>query len=767
MASSAASLAKMCQKNGLCKAFYPQDLRHDVCRGLWPSEEMLEDTDKCVRAIKALNSVLVADSYGGVDAVKWARNVYNSRHPLHLVLDLSAISPDLGTGCLWLGGEAASSDINLLQKNGISVILPAAKKPAIAESVTLKVYPPLDGTGVSQGDIQMSYVLEVLDQVIDDLLNGLSVLIHCMNGAHRSSTLLAAMLMRMCDKGAHETMNYVTACRNIVDFNSYPPKRQGRVASLRPADFLVQQEKVIRAGSADRDIVVDFNDMQTPMLFRRKCLELGFRTVAARPKALTAPQHFSLSSSMAMEDVEQGRKRRCPQPMAPPQVVKREESSASGSESGFPEQGMVSDQGGTTSQYEMVTSNPAFESDIYADSDGDYDLVNITSDAADSMDRLVNRREKRVSDSDHQSEDVGEADTEEVRASQFSNLRAIMYDLKQLDAKLSNFMMNTDLASGSGGPAAVSTPRREMDTVGDAEESDDSANYQPGPAPPADANQDDDAAAAAEEEEAEEDAPPKDFEEVMRELEGAGAAGEVLDRVVKLLESQRLQTQRLLHQEEERRTTKGMVDKVLGTMLSNRPQDVMPMLEVLGPAQIMALADTNGMTILHHAARMGYYLVCDKVLSVNPGMADAITKVDGKPAMWTPLMVLVDQWVFTDNKCNVLKSLIDYSSVQTIMSRSLTGSTALMMAASRGNDYVVKRILFGLYYKMGSSEAAFSRISQHINQQGPHGKGCVDAALKTRISLANYLQRTWGGVPQLPPPSYESAYRYDRTPRRG
>ena len=79
MASSAASLAKMCQKNGLCKAFFPQDLRYDVCRGLWPSEEMIEDKDACVRAIKALNSVLVSDSYGGVDAVRWARDVYNSR----------------------------------------------------------------------------------------------------------------------------------------------------------------------------------------------------------------------------------------------------------------------------------------------------------------------------------------------------------------------------------------------------------------------------------------------------------------------------------------------------------------------------------------------------------------------------------------------------------------------------------------------------------------------------------------------------------------
>ena len=118
---------------------------------------------------------------------------------------------------------------------------------------------------------------------------------------------------------------------------------------------------------------------------------------------------------------------------------------------------------------------------------------------------------------------------------------------------------------------------------------------------------------------------------------------------------------------------------------SPRPQDVMPMLDVLGPSQIMAISDEGGMTILHHAARMGYYLVVEKVLEVNPGMADAVTKIEGKPALWTPLMVLVDQWRDTDSKRRVLKNLIDYSSVQTIMARSLTGSTALFMAASRGS----------------------------------------------------------------------------------
>ena len=280
---------------------------------------------------------------------------------MHLVLDLGAISPDLGTGCLWLGGEAASSNINLLNHNGIKVILPAAKKPAIAESIALKIYPCLDGTGVSQGDLVLEEVVEIIDQAIHDLLNGLSVLIHCHNGAHRSATLAAILLMRMCRKGAVETMNYITACRNIVDFNSYPPKRLGRVSSTRPADFLVSKEDEIQG--EHREILVDFNDLQTPMMFRRKCLQLGFRTVAARPKAGPA-QHFSLSSDVDQQTGPGGKKRSVegvymkPTPKSRPPILKdkgldfSEDSDATAGLSGY---GIVSDQGGGTSQYEMVS----------------------------------------------------------------------------------------------------------------------------------------------------------------------------------------------------------------------------------------------------------------------------------------------------------------------------------------------------------------------------------------------------------------------------
>ena len=66
------------RSHGLAHAFLPDDLRQQTCRGLWPGSDMVND-QVLEAKLKELCNCLVADSYGGVDAVKWARNAYNSR----------------------------------------------------------------------------------------------------------------------------------------------------------------------------------------------------------------------------------------------------------------------------------------------------------------------------------------------------------------------------------------------------------------------------------------------------------------------------------------------------------------------------------------------------------------------------------------------------------------------------------------------------------------------------------------------------------------
>ena len=61
-------------------------------------------------------------------------------------------------GQLWLGGEAASGDLQLLQKHNITVVGPAARSPMIAESTHLTVYPYQDGTGITAGPADLENV---------------------------------------------------------------------------------------------------------------------------------------------------------------------------------------------------------------------------------------------------------------------------------------------------------------------------------------------------------------------------------------------------------------------------------------------------------------------------------------------------------------------------------------------------------------------------------------------------------------------------------
>ena len=63
---------------GISSAFYQHDLRNETLRGLWPGRGMVTD-QVLAEKLGELGAFLVADSYGGVDAVKWARNAYNSR----------------------------------------------------------------------------------------------------------------------------------------------------------------------------------------------------------------------------------------------------------------------------------------------------------------------------------------------------------------------------------------------------------------------------------------------------------------------------------------------------------------------------------------------------------------------------------------------------------------------------------------------------------------------------------------------------------------
>lgn len=206
---------------------------------------------------------------------------------MHCVFDMAASG--LGSsGKLWLGGEYASTDLSLLEHNGVSVILPASRKPTPADSLNVLVLDHVDGTGLVNGDFDLQNFLSVADQVVQYLKEGRSVLICCKNGAHRSATLTCALLMRLTGWSFKRSEVFCSTLRNIIDLNSLPPPNSFRRKPRRPSDWLCDNEEAILNGAHG----IDAPSILSPVSFRKLAMKLGFEVngpMGARPKSLSKP----------------------------------------------------------------------------------------------------------------------------------------------------------------------------------------------------------------------------------------------------------------------------------------------------------------------------------------------------------------------------------------------------------------------------------------------------------------------------------------------
>ncbi|CAJ1376127.1 unnamed protein product [Effrenium voratum] len=267
---------------GLGKCFLPGDLRSSQLRGLWPSPEMGETG--FAEGLGILKDYLVTDAYGGVSAVRYARDEYNRRSPMHVMLDIP------GGGKLWLGGQAALTPNSLMQ-NEISVVWPACRA-VVGEEETCcaRFLEPVDGTAVVHNDVPLAQLLELVDEVIRLLVvEKRSVLSVCRNGAHRSATLLCLTLMRLFGWTAQECERHVTQLRNIVDMRSRAPPSARRVNTVRPVDWLAEVSDQVRQDRPVYDVAV--NQMCTPLQLTQKALSLGFvnRCFVRKVRKLEAP----------------------------------------------------------------------------------------------------------------------------------------------------------------------------------------------------------------------------------------------------------------------------------------------------------------------------------------------------------------------------------------------------------------------------------------------------------------------------------------------
>ncbi|CAE7472448.1 unnamed protein product, partial [Symbiodinium sp. CCMP2592] len=194
----------------------------DFFNGPWPLQELLH----------------FESDHEGQQRMCW--QAYNSRHPMHCVLEL----PN-GAQC-WLGGIGASGDVQVLIANGIGAILAAASHPPVIRDSRIDFLGNLDGTGVVHGDIDQGLVINMFQRIMKLLSSGMKVLISCKNGAHRSSFLMALLIIFLTGEPSEVVYSHLNSLRAIVDLSTTAPESRhthGR-KNVRPIDALGKMQQI-------------------------------------------------------------------------------------------------------------------------------------------------------------------------------------------------------------------------------------------------------------------------------------------------------------------------------------------------------------------------------------------------------------------------------------------------------------------------------------------------------------------------------------------
>lgn len=116
---------------------------------------------------------------------------------------------------IYLGGEESAINLNWLKKNNITNILIVAQRCEILFQNEI-IYKVIEIDDDPQENIEVYF--DECFKFIDGSLG--NVLIHCVSGISRSSTIVIAYLMKKWNKNFQEVFSHVKKQRNQVNPNS-------------------------------------------------------------------------------------------------------------------------------------------------------------------------------------------------------------------------------------------------------------------------------------------------------------------------------------------------------------------------------------------------------------------------------------------------------------------------------------------------------------------------------------------------------------------
>lgn len=249
-------------------------------------------------------------------------------------------------------------------------------------------------------------------------------------------------------------------------------------------------------------------------------------------------------------------------------------------------------------------------------------------------------------------------DSEEKRAEQFQKVREIVASLTELNEKFKDqeaadeSMMAKPVEAGDDGSPSGQT------------EQDDAPDFDP------------------------DDAPVVD--EVEKSCQNSTV--QEMARLVELLSEQRAFLEKM-QRESEAREAAEEDKKLLEDIHGGKFAEARSKIEIMLPDQLVAVADTAGMTALHHAVRVGALSLVFLLLERAPVLATAVTKLDRNPPGWTALMVLANKppAEYDPQMCAALVSHMDLDSLNV---RSGTYATVSHLCVSRGNLAMFKKVMY-------------------------------------------------------------------------
>lgn len=211
---------------------------------------------------------------------------------------------------------------------------------------------------------------------------------------------------------------------------------------------------------------------------------------------------------------------------------------------------------------------------------------------------------------------------------------------------------------------------------------------------------------------------------------------EAMGRMLELMEEQKLHGQAMLAKHQEEKMRFKLHEDLFTALNGPTPLLALELVADLTEATVLQCKDAQGMNPLHHAVRVGCWEVAIALTNLNPHLCNMLSSPGGRPQQWSPLMVCVDTGKSAMDEFTykfMVKHLLEHTSVQTLESRAGNGSSVLRHACSKGMLWTVKKILYSMYHKGNSTEAAFGLVCALLNQPNGRGSGCVASIVSVLV----------------------------------